>query len=89
MIGTFGPIEIAVLNAKSLFLTRPTLGHYVATTAELRWRTGEILGRIQDGSLRLRIDRELPLARAADAHRALEARETTGKVLLTPVNGER
>jgi NADPH2:quinone reductase len=43
-----------------------------------------VLGWIRDGSLRLRIDRELPLARAADAHRALESRQTTGKVLLQP-----
>jgi NADPH2:quinone reductase len=83
--GRVEPIDPQVLNRKgSLFLTRPTLGHYVATTAELRWRAGEVLGWIRDGSLRLRIDRELPLARAADAHRALEGRETTGKVLLVP-----
>ena len=83
--GPVDAIDPQVLNQKgSLFLTRPTLGHYVATPAELRWRAGEVLGWIRDGSLRLRIDRDLPLARAADAHRALEARETTGKVLLHP-----
>ena len=83
--GPVDAIDPQVLNQKgSLFLTRPTLGHYVATSAELRWRAGEVLGWIRDGSLRLRIDRDLPLARAADAHRALEARETTGKVLLHP-----
>ena len=81
--GPVDPIDPQILNQKgSLFLTRPTLAHYVATPAELRWRAGEVLGWIRDGSLRLRIDRDLPLARAADAHRALEARETTGKVLL-------
>jgi NADPH2:quinone reductase len=81
--GPVDPIDPQLLNRKgSIYLTRPTLAHYVATTAELRWRAGEVLGWIRDGSLRLRIDRELPLARAADAHRALEARETTGKVLL-------
>jgi NADPH2:quinone reductase len=83
--GPVPPLDPQVLSAKgSLFLTRPTLGHYVATPAELRWRAGEVLGWIRDGSLRVRIDRDLPLARAADAHRALEARETTGKVLLHP-----
>lgn len=83
--GPVDPIDPQLLNQKgSLFLTRPTLGHYVATPAELRWRAGEVLGWIRDGSLRLRIDRDLPLARATDAHRALEARETTGKVLLHP-----
>ena len=83
--GPVDPIDPQILNQKgSLFLTRPTLAHYVATPAELRWRAGEVLGWIRDGSLRLRIDRDLPLAGAADAHRALEARETTGKVLLHP-----
>lgn len=83
--GPVEPVDPQILNQKgSLFLTRPTLAHYVATPAELRWRAGELLGWIRDGSLRLRIDRDLPLARAADAHRALEARETTGKVLLHP-----
>ena len=83
--GAVSPIDPQLLSQKgSLFLTRPTLAHYVATPAELRWRAGEVLGWVRDGSLRLRIDREVPLARAADAHRALEARETTGKVLLQP-----
>ena len=83
--GPVEPIDPQLLSQKgSLFLTRPTLAHYVATPAELRWRANEVLGWIRDGSLRLRIDRELPLERAADAHRALEARETTGKVLLAP-----
>ena len=83
-----GPVEAIdpqLLNAKgSLFLTRPTLAHYVGSPADLRWRAGEVLSWIDDGSLRVRIDRELPLARAAEAHRALESRETTGKVLLHP-----
>jgi NADPH2:quinone reductase len=83
--GPVQPIDPSVLNHKgSLFLTRPTLAHYIATTEELRARAGEVLGAIQDGSLRLRIDREVPLALAAEAHRALEGRRTTGKVLLTP-----
>jgi NADPH2:quinone reductase len=83
--GPVDPLDPQLLNQKgSLFVTRPTLAHYVATPAELRWRAGEVLGWIRDGSLKLRIDRAVPLAFAGDAHRALEARETTGKVLLVP-----
>jgi len=74
-----------VLNQKgSLFLTRPTIVHYIATRAELLARAGEVLGWIQRGMVKVRIDRELPLAQAAEAHRLLEARQTTGKVLLIP-----
>jgi NADPH2:quinone reductase len=83
-----GPVpafDPGILNPKgSLYLTRPTLAHYVATPAELRRRAGEVLGWIRAGSLRLRIDRDVPLADAREAHRALQARETTGKVLLVP-----
>lgn len=83
--GPVAPLDPSVLNQKgSLFLTRPTLGHYVATRDELAWRAGEILGWIRDGSLTLRIDREVPLVHVAEAHRALEGRRTTGKVLLIP-----
>jgi NADPH2:quinone reductase len=83
--GPVDPIDPQLLNQKgSLYLTRPTLAHYVATPAELQWRAGEVLGWVRDGSLRLRIDLEVPLARTADAHRALESRQTTGKVLLQP-----
>jgi NADPH:quinone reductase len=81
--GPVPPFDPGILNQKgSLFLTRPTLAHYVATPAELRQRAGDVLGWIRDGSLTLRIDREVPLADAREAHRALEARETTGKVVL-------
>jgi len=62
-------------------LTRPTLGHFIATRAELLARAGDVLGWIRAGSSRLRIGLELPLAQAAEAHRRLEARGTTGKVL--------
>jgi NADPH2:quinone reductase len=83
--GPVQPIDPNILNPKgSLFLTRPTLLHYVATTDELRARAGDVLGWVRDGSLRLRVDREVPLALAAEAHRALEGRRTTGKVLLVP-----
>ncbi len=83
--GAVAPIDPQVLNAKgSLFLTRPTLFHYAASRSELLGRASEVLGWVADGTLPLRIDREVPLANAAAAHRALEARETSGKVLLIP-----
>jgi NADPH2:quinone reductase len=81
-VGTFDP---QLLNQKgSLFLTRPTLAHYVATRPELLRRAEELLGWVADGSLAVRIGLELPLAAAAEAHTELEARRTTGKILLTP-----
>ena len=81
-IGTFDP---QVLNQKgSLFFTRPSLGHHIATREELLQRAGEVLGWIRDGKLRLRTEFEFPLKDAAEAHRALEGRKTTGKVLLIP-----
>jgi NADPH2:quinone reductase len=83
--GPVGPLDPQVLSQKgSLFLTRPTLIHYIATRAELLARAGELLGWVKSGTLRVRVDRELPLAQAAEAHRLLEARKTTGKVLLVP-----
>jgi NADPH2:quinone reductase len=83
--GAVPPFDPSILNQKgSLYLTRPSMVHYIASRDELAWRTGEIFGWIAAGQLRLSIDREMPLAQAADAHRALEGRETTGKVLLIP-----
>jgi NADPH2:quinone reductase len=83
--GPVPPFDPALLNQKgSLYLTRPSMGHYMADRDELMWRAGEVLGWVAEGKLRLNIDRELPLAQAAEAHRALEGRETTGKVLLIP-----
>src|SRR5437870_10132917 len=83
--GPVGLFDPQVLNQKgSLFLTRPTIAHYIATRAELLARAGEVLGWIQRGMVKVRIDRELPLGQAAEAHRLLEARQTTGKVLLIP-----
>ena len=83
-----GPVEAfdpQLLNHKgSLFLTRPTLAHYVSTRAELLRRASELLGWVADGSLDVRIGLELPLHRAEEAHVELEARRTTGKVLLIP-----
>jgi len=83
--GPVPPLDPQVLSQKgSLYLTRPTLAHYTATREELLARAGDVLRWIADGSLRLTIDREYPLAEAAEAHRALEGRETSGKVLLIP-----
>ena len=81
--GPVPPFDPQILNQRgSLYLTRPTLGHYIATREELLWRAGDVLGWIREGRLRVRIDREFPLSSAADAHRALESRATSGKVLL-------
>jgi NADPH2:quinone reductase len=66
----------------SLFVTRPSLIHYLATRAELLARAGDVLGWIRDGALKLRIEHVFPLAEAAAAHRALEGRKTTGKIIL-------
>ncbi len=83
--GPVGPFDPQVLSQKgSLFLTRPTLVHYIATRAELVAQAGELLGWIKQGTLKVRTDHELPLAQAAEAHRLLEGRKTTGKVLLIP-----
>jgi len=83
--GPVAPVDPQVLNSKgSLFLTRPTLGHYVASREELLSRARDVFGWIESGKLRVRIDRTYPLAEAAAAHRALEGRETKGKVLLIP-----
>jgi NADPH2:quinone reductase len=81
-IGTFDP---QVLNNKgSLYLQRPSLVHHIATREELVKRAGEVLGWIQKGELKLRIGATCPLAEASEAHRQLEGRKTTGKVLLIP-----
>jgi NADPH2:quinone reductase len=83
--GPVAPFDPQILNQKgSLFLTRPSLGHYVATRSELLERASAVLGWAANGSLKVRIGREFPLPAAAEAHRELEARRTTGKVLLTP-----
>jgi NADPH2:quinone reductase len=83
-----GPVETfdpQILNQKgSLFLTRPSLAHYVATRPELLHRASEVLGWVSDGSLKVRVGCEFPLSAAAEAHRELEGRRTTGKVLLIP-----
>jgi NADPH2:quinone reductase len=79
------PIDPLVLSRKgSLFLTRPNLVHYVADRASLEARASEVLGDAAAGRLSVRVDRTLPLDEAAEAHRALEGRLTSGKVLLAP-----
>ena len=83
--GKVDPIDPQVLNQKgSVYLTRPTLFHYVAKRQELLERSGEVLGAIARGELDVKIFREIPLAEAAEAHRLLEARKTTGKLILIP-----
>jgi NADPH2:quinone reductase len=81
--GAVPPFDPSILNTKgSLFLTRPSLAHHVLTREELLWRAGDVLGWIDSGKLKLRIDHIYPLADAAEAHRALEGRHSTGKLLL-------
>jgi NADPH2:quinone reductase len=82
--GPVPPVDPQRLNAAgSVFLTRPTLGHHTATRDELTWRSGELFDAVAAGTLDVRVGATFPLSEAADAHRALEARATTGKVLLT------
>ncbi|HEU4829332.1 MAG TPA: quinone oxidoreductase [Gemmatimonadales bacterium] len=81
--GPVEPIDPQLLARKgSLFLTRPTLAYYTATPEELRSRADDLFAWIAAGQLAVRVGAEFPLERAADAHRALEGRQTTGKVLL-------
>jgi NADPH2:quinone reductase len=76
----FDPLRLS--RGGSLFLTRPTLVHYTATREELLGRANDLFKWIAEDRLHVRIGAEFPLAQAADAHRALESRQTTGKVLL-------
>ena len=81
--GPVPPCQPLLLSQKgSLFLTRPTLAAYIATREELAWRSGDILEWIAKGKLVLRIERVYPLAQAAQAHRDLEGRKTSGKLVL-------
>lgn len=83
--GSVPPFDPGLLAQKgSLFLTRPSLAHYAATREELLWRAGEVFAWIGAGKLHLRIEKTFPLAEAAEAHRQLEGRQTTGKVVLLP-----
>ncbi len=83
--GQVPPLDPQRLNAGgSLFLTRPTLAHYIADPAELRWRAGEVFDQVASGELDVRIGGSYPLADAARAQQDLAARRTTGKLLLVP-----
>ena len=82
--GPVPPFDPARLAKKGAYLTRPSLAHYTLTREELLWRAGELFAAIESGAVRVRIDRELPLREAADAHRLLESRTTRGKLLLIP-----
>jgi NADPH2:quinone reductase len=82
--GAVGPIDTGVLRNGSLFLTRPGLGDYTATREELLHRASEVLGWVRSGELKLHVGLTLPLSQAAEAHRQLEGRQTTGKILLMP-----
>jgi NADPH2:quinone reductase len=83
--GAVPPFDPMKLTQKgSLFLTRPSLAHYIATREELEWRANDVLNMISSGKLRLRISLTYKLEEAAQAHRDLEGRKTTGKLLLIP-----
>ncbi len=83
--GPVPPFDLIQLSSKgSLFITRPTLWHYIATRAELEWRASEVLNWAAKGELKLRTEFSYPLAEAARAQIDLEGRKTTGKILLVP-----
>ncbi|HZP07328.1 MAG TPA: quinone oxidoreductase [Terracidiphilus sp.] len=83
--GPVPPFDLIQLSSKgSLFITRPTLWHYLATRSELEWRAGDVLGWAAKGELKLRMEHSYPLANAAQAQTDLEDRKTTGKILLVP-----
>ena len=83
--GPIDPIDPQVLSANgSLFLTRPTMAHYVSSREDLLARAGDVLGWLEKGELKLHIGRRFALSEAAEAHAALEGRQTTGKVVLLP-----
>jgi NADPH2:quinone reductase len=83
--GPVPPLDLQVLaQGGSLFATRPGLQNYAATPEELAWRAGDLFAGVLDGTLKLRVEHTYPLADAARAHTDLEARATTGKLLLLP-----
>jgi NADPH2:quinone reductase len=82
--GPVAPMDPSILNVKgSLFLTRPSLAHYVATPQELQWRATDVFNAIRTGTLSIRVYGTYPLSQAAEAHRLLEGRQTTGALVLT------
>lgn len=83
--GPVDPIDPLILSQKgSLFLTRPSLAHYVSERNELEWRAADLFGWLKSGKLKVEIHKTYRLAEAAQAHRDLEGRKTTGKLLLRP-----
>lgn len=82
--GPVPTVTLATLNPKSLFLTRPGLFSYTATREELEWRAGDVLGWVQSGKLNVKVHGRFALSDAAEAHRQLQGRLTTGKLLLIP-----
>ena len=82
--GPVGSFDSGALRNGSLFLTRPSLGDYTATREELLQRANEVLAWVGSGELKLHVSQTLPLEQAAEAHRQLEGRHSTGKILLTP-----
>jgi NADPH2:quinone reductase len=83
--GPVGQIDPLILSQKgSLFLTRPSLGNYISDPAELRWRSSDLFKWIEEGKLKVKIHKTYDLRDAASAHRDLESRKTTGKLLLKP-----
>jgi NADPH2:quinone reductase len=83
--GPVGPIDPLILSQKgSLFLTRPSLANYISDSNDLHWRASELFEWLRAGRLHLHIQKAYPLADAAQAHRDLEGRKTTGKLILLP-----
>jgi NADPH2:quinone reductase len=82
--GPLPAINVSSLARNSLFLTRPTLGHYTATREELLQRAGEVFEWVQTGIIKIKVDETFPLQNAADAHIRLESRASAGKILLLP-----
>jgi len=81
--GPVAPLDPNILNQRgSLFLTRPSLGHYLSTREELLWRAGEVLSLVGSGELKVQVSQTYPLVQAPQAHRDLESRKTTGKLIL-------
>ena len=82
--GAIGPVDSGVLRDGSRFLTRPSLGDYTSTRDELLQRANEVLAWVGSGELKLHVSQTLPLEQAVEAHRQLEGRQSTCKILLTP-----
>ena len=82
--GAVPPFDVLRLQDNARYLARPRLGEHIASRHDLEWRAGEVLGWIADGTLKVRIHRKYPLREAAEAHRDLESRATSGKLLLVP-----